>query len=440
MYFAIFAFLYAANIAFDYQNFLSPDAENRLFYLRLHRAVMPYNPIFALLFVYSLFDSRIPKTFWVISLGLMVTGFFAVLEPDKNFVYIQIFLFATFVEFVRMSIVGYRKKMDGYHIIAIGFMFLFVFSSYDGLMDFGLIDAVYNIQNGYPFGFFGLIICSSIYLARDFAHTTDRLVESEREAKETEIRQRLLEMEDERKSKELEEARNLQLSMLPNCINKINGHDICFDMKPAAEVGGDFYDYHVSDDGALTLVIGDATGHGLKAGILVSIIKSLFISHDGQADILSFFQKSSRTIKQMNLGNLYMALMLLRIKDGKMTMSSAGMPAVFIYRQATKFVEEFVIKGMPLGAFDTFNYKLVETELLPGDTVLLMSDGLAELFNDKNEMLDYPRISEAFKEVAEKHPTEILEKLQLVGEKWRDGREQQDDITLLIFKAKADDE
>ncbi len=138
----------------------------------------------------------------------------------------------------------------------------------------------------------------------------------------------------------------------------------------------------------------------------------------------------------MRLGNLYMALMLVQIKDGNLIASSAGMPPLYIYRSATKSVEEFVIKGMPLGAFDSFAYKTIETELMPGDTVLLMSDGLPELFNDKDEMLDYTRVQEVFKEVAEKPPTQIVPHLLAAGDEWRNGRPQDDDITLVVLKNK----
>ena len=112
------------------------------------------------------------------------------------------------------------------------------------------------------------------------------------------------------------------------------------------------------------------------------------------------------------------------------------MPPFYIYRRATKSVEDFVIKGMPLGAFDSFAYKTIETQLVSGDTVLFMSDGLPELFNDKNEMLDYSRIREAFKEVAEKSPNQIVQNLLSIGDRWRNGRKQDDDITLVVLKAK----
>ena len=168
---------------------------------------------------------------------------------------------------------------------------------------------------------------------------------------------------------------------------------------------------------------------------MVSVIKSLFIAEASQTDILAFFKKCTQTIKQMHLGNLYMAMMLIKIKDYRMTASSAGMPPIYIYRSETKSVEEIVIKGLPLGG-PTFTYKKRETNLAPGDTVLLLSDGFPELFNDKDEMLDYPRIKEIFKETADKSADEIIAHLNEAGEKWSKSRPQDDDITFVVLKVK----
>jgi len=193
---------------------------------------------------------------------------------------------------------------------------------------------------------------------------------------------------------------------------------------------------HLADNGTLTVAIGDATGHGMKAGTMVAVIKSLFIAEASQTDILAFFKKCTQTIKQMHLGNLYMAMMLIKIKDYKMTASSAGIPPIYIYRSETKSVEEIVIKGMPLGGPASFPYKKRETNLAPGDTVLLMSDGFPELFNDKDEMLDYPRVKEIFKDAADRSADEIIVHLNEAGESWSNGRPQDDDITFVVLKVK----
>ena len=434
LFFSIFLFLYALNIFFDYQASLASSFEESLIFLRIHRGVVPYNPIFALLFIYYAFDVKIPKHFWLIVAALIVTGFFAVLEPDRNFEYVQYAFLPIPLEATRVFIIAIKDKKYDVWIIAGGFILLFLFSSYDLLLDLNIMQPVHNITNGYPFGFVCLIVASSIYLARDFAKVNKKIIDQEITNREMEIKQRFLLEEDARKSKELEEARSLQLAMLPQCSNKLNGLEVCFSMKTAAEVGGDYYDYIISKDGVITFAIGDATGHGMKAGIMVSVIKSLFQTQGHLQDIPAFFNTCSQTIKQMHLGNLYMALMLIQVEGNRLTVSSAGMPPVFIYRKHTKSIEEFLIKGMPLGAVPSFDYKSIQTRLDPGDTVLLMSDGFPELFNNQDEMLDYHRVKEIFLEAAEQSPNDLINHLFNAGNNWLNGRDQHDDMTFIAFR------
>ena len=101
---------------------------------------------------------------------------------------------------------------------------------------------------------------------------------TETQIREAELRAQIAEKESERKSYELEEARNLQLSMLPTEIPQLPNVSIAVYMKTATEVGGDYYDFHLHLDGTLTVILGDATGHGMMSGMMVSIMKSLFMS------------------------------------------------------------------------------------------------------------------------------------------------------------------
>jgi serine phosphatase RsbU (regulator of sigma subunit) len=434
LFFAIFLFLYALNIFFDYQASMAGSWEEELIFLRFHRAIMPYNSIFALLFVYFSFNLKIPKHFWLIGAALAITGFFAVLEPVKNFDYVNIAQIVVLVEAVRIFIgVLKNKKYDAW-ILFSGFMLLFLFSTYDLLLDLNLIGPVSNIVNGYPFGFLCLIISASIYLARDFARANKTILTKEREAKEMEIAQKLLGAEDKRKAKELNDARDIQLSLLPQSITNIKDYNICFDMRPASEVGGDYYDYSISESREISIVIGDATDHGMRAGMMVSIIKSLFLTHVNNTEIKDFLNNCSRTIKQMNLKNLYMALMLLKIKDRHLTVSSAGIPPLLIYRRKMNKIEEYKIKGMPLGALDSFPYETIETELDFGDTVLLMTDGLPELFDKNKQSFGNDKLKEIFIQNANEPVNEIINRLFLAGESWMKDSKQNDDITLVAFR------
>ena len=89
-----------------------------------------------------------------------------------------------------------------------------------------------------------------------------------------------------------------------------------------------------------------------------------------------------------------------------------------------------------MGAFREFPYEQKELRVSPGDTIILMSDGFPEMFNDKQEMFGYPRVKELLKEVGHSSPEEIITLLSKAGDSWADGRPQDDDVTFVVLKVK----
>ena len=244
----------------------------------------------------------------------------------------------------------------------------------------------------------------------------------------------LLELENERKSRELVQARDLQLSMLPKQQPSLPQVDIAWYMSTATEVGGDYYDYNLADDGTLTVILGDATGHGLQAGIVVIATKSFFQNLANSSAIVDSFQVISRNLKDMNLQRLGMAMVMLKLKDNLLRVSSAGIPGLLIYHCADESIEEVEIPGMPLGYTTQFTYEEREVQLYSGDVVLLMSDGLIEQRNVEGEMLGFSRPQEFFRQVVDQPPDIICQHMAQKGEEWAAGRPQGDDITFIAFR------
>lgn len=288
---------------------------------------------------------------------------------------------------------------------------------------------------GYVLMFFG-----ALYQLRKFEinrREQKALVrESELRAKAAEAEKRALEAENERKTKELEEARQLQLSMLPREVPKLPQLEIAVFMKTATEVGGDYYDFHLAEDGTLSIACGDATGHGMQAGTVVTLTKGLFTSDASRLDIKAFLNHCSKAIKDIKLGRLLMALTLVKINNHKITFATAGMPPVFICRNGSGTVEEVLLKGMPLGAMKNFPYIIHEEELQTGDSLLLLTDGLPEQKNVAGEMFDYARVHEVLKEAAGGTPQEVINRLAFSGDEWMKGAVQEDDITMIAVKMK----
>jgi serine phosphatase RsbU (regulator of sigma subunit) len=224
--------------------------------------------------------------------------------------------------------------------------------------------------------------------------------------------------------------------MLPKELPKLPHLDISVYMKTATEVGGDYYDFNVDDNGSLTFIVGDATGHGMMSGMMVSIMKSFFISNQKKIELKEFFESTGDSIKDMHLGRLMMPLIGVQITSEKLIATNAGMPSLVYFRQKSQKAGEFVSNNMPLGAMKGIKYSLKEIRYEKGDTLLLMSDGFAELKNENGEQYGYERVKEDFRSVAQKSPNEVINHLKTSASNWTKEVEPDDDVTFVVIKVK----
>ncbi|MDE0317059.1 MAG: SpoIIE family protein phosphatase [Candidatus Poribacteria bacterium] len=446
LYFAISTGSIGAFIFLTFQFTLWTTSNTQiLFLIRLLICVYVLIFVSGKLFLYTLFYPKLPKLSWFFLTGWVVTLCVNLIDIDKYTFNITgsyvsnisgglggllLFLFTilAFLEIVRIIIVAIFKKKDGAWIFGLGSLAPIILP-----FIFGFIAARTGFKINWELGiiilFLAPLFSMSIYLARNFSRTRRKL-ETE------ELERQLLEVENTRKTEELEEARELQMSMLPQGPPELPNLDVDFEMRPATEVGGDYYDFNLTDDGQLTIAIGDATGHGMNAGLVVSAVKSLFKTSTPEAGNLETLERISQGIKSMNLKRLYMAMTLATFNDNTLTLASAGMPPTLIYRSDENMVEEILLEGMPLGGVIGSERQEATFELKSGDTLLLMSDGLPEMLNPENEMLDYPKTKELFAEIADKSPKTIIKHIFRESTSWADGEPQADDVTLVVIKVK----
>lgn len=264
-----------------------------------------------------------------------------------------------------------------------------------------------------------------------------RLVEAELRARAAEAQSRAVQAESDRKTAELEEARALQLSLLPRELPAVRGFSVAALTRTASEVGGDTWDWVAGPDGGLALVVGDATGHGLKAGTVVSVMKGLFRGNPFPEDLGAFLDRSGRVMRDLGVARLHMALAVLVVRGGTATLASAGMPPAFVHRARTGEVEEVLVPGAPLGALLDTPHSVRSFDLGPGDTVLLSSDGLAESPGPGGEPLGYARARELFHAAAARTPDALVEEVAREEERWRGETPRQDDLTLVALRREA---
>lgn len=406
--------------------------------------------LFGVLLVYSFQSAKLPKRVRFYLLFGTLLGIWGALETNEFYRTIQnVFVIMMLLEMVWGTIRATRHEVSGRMMLIAGFSALAASVIYGTLGDYGLLPQSFpTVSNSFIYGFVALGVAMSVFLSLRFARTrrdlelrlaevkslSEQALAQERQARESEIERRLLAADNDRKTRELEDARELQLSMLPKEVPSLPDIDIAVHMETATEVGGDYYDFFVSENGRLTTVIGDATGHGLKAGNMVTVTKGLFsiLSRDGSLD--EILKTSNRAIKRMNFHMITMCLAMVRIEGSKLEYASAGMPPVLLYRNKTGKVDQLLLKAMPLGAFYDFPYGKTETIVSPGDAVLLLSDGFTELFNENQESFGSERLENSFREAVGKSAGEMVAHIIKTGNDWRGGTPLHDDFTILAMK------
>jgi sigma-B regulation protein RsbU (phosphoserine phosphatase) len=326
---------------------------------------------------------------------------------------------------------------------------LFTFTwLYQALMWINVLDPV--VEYVYLYGFVGMLVPMSVYLARDFALTNRRLavqlkevqrlselaLEQERRARQEEVERRLLEVDNERKTQELEEARQLQTALLP-VAGEFGDIDVAFHLTTATEVGGDYYDYVHAEDGSWIFAVGDATGHGARSSLVMATTKGLFNTLAETVEPDQLIEHMAHGIRSMNLGTVFMSLTLVRLEGRRLTVHAAGMPPVHVYRQATGKVDEVLLEAVPLGAVQPGDFPRWQGELHPEDVVLMMTDGLPERVNPDGELLGYERTVTAFAEACQESASGICQRLVQAGDDWARGQVSEDDVTLLAIKVPA---
>ena len=240
--------------------------------------------------------------------------------------------------------------------------------------------------------------------------------------------------ERERVEQDLRVARSIQQASLPKEVPELQGWQINPHYRPAREVGGDFYDFLELEDGRLGLVVGDATGHGVPAALVMSttcgMLRAVALSVDSPGEVLARVNEalSARIPPSMFVTCFYA---ILEPKSGRLLYANAGHDLPYLRR--SRGAEELRARGMPLGLMPEMSYEEKEAMLGAGEAVLFYSDGLVEAHDPEGEMFGFPRLQTLVAQYADEGALVnfLMEKLHsFTGEGW----EQEDDITLVTLQ------
>jgi serine phosphatase RsbU (regulator of sigma subunit)/predicted ester cyclase len=236
---------------------------------------------------------------------------------------------------------------------------------------------------------------------------------------------------------ELRVARRIQQASLPPEVPELEGWQITPYYQPAREVGGDFYDFHPLSEGRLGLVVGDATGKGVPAALVMSttlgMLQAVSEALDSSSSPGEVLVRVNETLLSRIPPNMFVTCFyaILEPESGSLTYANAGHDLPYLHRNGE--AEELRARGMPLGLMPGMGYEEKETILEAGEAVLLYSDGLVEAHDPKGKMFGFPRLRALVAQHGEERTLGnlLLEELySFVGESW----EQEEDITLLTLR------
>lgn len=233
---------------------------------------------------------------------------------------------------------------------------------------------------------------------------------------------------------ELQKAVQIQKSLLPRSAPKIPGYDLSGRSVPAILVGGDFYEYFEADDGHFGVSIGDASGHGLPAALLVrDVVIGLRMGLISQFKLAHIVKNLNKVIQKSTFASNFVSLVLGEFeKDGHFFYVNAGHPSPFVLENDKIF--ELDATGMVIGFLKEAQIQRAHIQLKPGSIMVLYTDGIIERQNINGEQYDITRLHEIVKANKEKSAQEIVAEIYNDVYKFGSSVNWDDDATVVVIK------
>lgn len=239
---------------------------------------------------------------------------------------------------------------------------------------------------------------------------------------------------------ELEVARRIQQSILPRRFPPFPEHpevEIRGEMLPAREVGGDFYDIFLVDDARVGFAVGDVSGKGIPAAILMAVTRTLLrsaaLSGRAPGDCL---RQVNDLLCAENADDMFVSVFfgILDLRTGRLAYGNAGHNPPYLLR-ARGAAEPLPLTGeMVLGVLERLGYRTAEADLAPGDALLVYSDGITEAMTPDGELFGERRLRALLAGMGAAPPARIIQEVLDAVQGWADGAAQSDDVTLLALR------
>jgi hypothetical protein len=242
----------------------------------------------------------------------------------------------------------------------------------------------------------------------------------------------------ERQRVELETARKIQSSILPELPPQLSGVQIAHSYLPASEVGGDFYDVLALEDGRLAVAVGDVAGHGVSSGLVMSMAKSaLAVQVTFDPEVAAVFQTLNRVVHQTARKRLLLATLIYALLDPRrkeLLYASAG--HLYPYRvTAEGRVDPLESTSYPLGVRGQLQIDPRMVKLHDGDTLFLFSDGVIEARKEgTEEMFGFDRLEKVLADHAHLNVEKLRDTVLHEVERFTGHSPREDDQTILVLR------
>src|SRR6056297_89474 len=249
---------------------------------------------------------------------------------------------------------------------------------------------------------------------------------------------RLLEEEKQLLSlrEELKMAHKIQIKLLPDSVPKFKGFDIEAVNIPAKSVGGDYYDFISKSEDQLAFCIGDITGKGMPAALLMANLQATFRSQVLVSDDYALSVKRTNTLlfnstEPTKFATLFFGV--LETENPRLTYVNAGHDHTYLIRKNSE-PEELEGTGLLLAVVEDTDYEVNQVSLLPGDLLLFFTDGITEAMNNKKQEYGLERLRNLAESLSDQTAENIAAEILKDVNSHSAGAEQSDDITLIIVK------
>ena len=247
-------------------------------------------------------------------------------------------------------------------------------------------------------------------------------------------------IEKERMEEELNIARDLQVSMLPAECPVIDGLEIAAYSVSAREVGGDFYDFIDMGVEKAGMLIGDVTGKSVSGALVMSASRSIFrMLSEEDLTVGEIMTRANRRTKKDIKTGMFVALLyaVLNANDKTLSLCSAGQTQPVFYLSETGEARLVETRGdtFPLGILEDADYQETRLAMLPGDKIVLYTDGIVEAMNVQDEMFGFDRLIEVVQMAYFQTADSLLKTILFKVNQFAGGVAQHDDITLIVIRA-----